>query len=309
MQQEKLRYDLHMTNSKKSSQHSSKPGKTNLTKSGASERWNKQTLFDNFCACTRQAVTDWETFFGVEGMAEQVLGEPVHAYKNAEQILRESNAWETLMALYDYATEGITAGREEQCIVLDAGSILKLLQTEMMWVSEEWFEILTMGDARYGLDNGAPLSIERIALLANIDIRTVRNAVSAGDLIVEQGVIDNSMARRWLYGRKGFKPTVVSNSSENLALEDIRTAPDFGAFLKKQRERIGLADGGQKLTIFHPCATANTIQQLEAGVFTLPLDAVFRVADLYQLSRKALLECVMRVFFTQELETLSDSMK
>ena len=298
-----------MTNSKKSSQAPSKSGKSNFTKIGGSERWNKQALFDNFCACTRQAVTDWETFFGVEGMAEQVLGEPFHEHKNAEQVLRDSNAWETLMALYDYAAEGITAGKEEECIVLDAGSILKLLQTEMIWVSEEWFEILTMGDARYGLDDGAPLSVERIALLANVDIRTVRNAVSAGDLIVEQGVIDNAMARRWLHGRKGFKPTVVSSSAENLALEDIRTAADFGGFLKKQRERIGLADGGQKLTIFHPCATANTIQQLEAGVFTLPLDAVFRIADLYQLSRKAFLECVMRVFFAQELETLSDSLK
>lgn len=298
-----------MTFSKKSSQLSGKPGKSNLTKIGGSERWNKQALFDNFCACTRQAVLDWETFFGVEGMAEQVLGEPFHEYKNAEQVLRDSNAWETLMALYDYAAEGITAGREEECIVLDAGSILKLLQTEMMWVSEEWFEILTMGDARYGLDDGGPLSLERIALLANVDIRTVRNAVSAGDLIVEQGVIDNSMARRWLHGRKGFKPTVVSSSAENLALEDVRTSADFGAFLKKQRERIGLADGGQKLINFHPCATANTIQQLEAGVFTLPLDAVFRVADLYQLSRKGFLECVMRVFFAQELESLSDSMK
>lgn len=298
-----------MTNSKKSSQSTSKHGKTNLTKSIASERWNKQTLFDNFCACTRQAVTDWETFFGVKGMAEQVLSEPVHAHKNAEQVLRESDTWESLMALYDYATEGLTGGREEACIVLDAGAILKLVQTEDHWISEEWFEILTMGDARYGLDDGAPLSLERIALLANVDIRTVRNAVSAGDLIVEQGVIDNSMARRWLHGRKGFKPTVVSSSAENLALEDVRTAADFGAFLKKQRERIGLADGGQKITIFHPCATANTIQQLEAGVFTLPLDAVFRVADLYQLSRKAFLECVMRVFFAQELETLSDSLK
>ncbi len=298
-----------MTNSKKTSQSSSRAGKNNLTKSGASERWNKQALFDNFYACTRQAVTDWETFFGVEGMAEQVLGEPVHAHQNAEQVLRESSAWETLMALYDYATEGVTAGREEECIVIDAGSILKLLQTEMMWVSEEWFEILTMGDARYGLDEGEAMSMERIALLANVDIRTVRNAVSAGDLIVEQGVIDNSMARRWLHGRRGFKPTVVSSSAENLALEDVKTAVDFGAFLKKQRERIGLGSSGQKLTIFHPCATATTIQQLEAGVFTLPLDAVFRVADFYQLSRKALLECVMRVFFFEELDTLSDSHK
>lgn len=299
----------HMMNSKKSSHAASKPGKSKLNTGSANERWNKQALFENFCTCTRQAVADWETFFGAEGLAEQVLGEPTHVRMSAEQVLRESNAWKTLMALFDYATEGITAGMEEMSIVLDAGAILKLIQTEMMWVSNEWFEILTMGDARYGLDDGAPLSIERIALLANVDIRTVRNAVSAGDLVAEQGLVDNSMARRWLHGRKGFKPTVVSSSAENLALEDVKNAADFGAFLRIQRERIGLADSGQKLTIFHPCATPATIQQLEAGVFTLPLDAVFRVADFYQLSRKALLECVMRVFFSEELGTLSESLK
>ena len=295
--------------SMKTSQYTRKSGKSKLTNGGSTDRWNKQALFESFCACTRQAVEDWEKFFGVDGMAEQVLGEPTHARMNEENVLRDSQAWKTLMALLDYATEGITAGTEEMSIVLDAGAILKLIQTEMMWLSKEWDEILTMGDARYGLDEGVALSMERIALLANVDIRTVRNAVSAGDLVVEHGVIDNSMARRWLHGRKGFKPTVMSRSAENLALEDIRTAADFGAFLKQQRERIGLADGSQKVTIFHPCATANTMQQLEAGVFTLPLDAVFKVADFYQLSRKALLECVMRTFFSEEMEALSDSLK
>jgi hypothetical protein len=44
--------------------------------------------------------------------------------------------------------------------------------------------------------------------------------------------------------------------------------------------------------------------QLEAGVFALPLDAVFPVADFYQVDRKAFLECVMRVFFYEELRML-----
>jgi len=299
-----------MTNSKKTSQAASKAGKSKLTTGNGGERWNKQELFESFCACTRQAVEDWETFFQVEGLADQVLGESSHARVNAEEVLRESNAWKTLMVLFDYATEGITAaGIEEMCIVIDAGSILKLIQTEMMWPSKEWNDILTMGDARYALDEGSPLDLDRIALLASVDIRTVRNAVSAGDLVAEQGFVDNAIARRWLHGRKGFKPTVVSSSAENLALEDIRTAAEFGAFLKKQREQIGLKDGNQKLTIFHPCANAGTMQQLEAGVFTLPLDAVFRVADFYQLSRKALLESVMRIFFSEELDALSECMK
>lgn len=297
-----------MTNSQKTSQAASKSGKSKST-TGASERWNKQELFESFAICTREAVSNWETFFGVEGLAEQVLSEPVHAFNNADNVLRESKAWKTLISFFDYTTEGVTAGAEEMSIVLDAASILTLIRTEMNQPSKQWDDLLTMGDARYGLDEGNSLNLEQVALLANVDIRTVRNAVSAGDLVVEQGVIDNAIARHWLHGRKGFKPTVANSSSENLALEDVRTAADFGAFLKKQRERIGLADSAQKLTIFHPCATAGTIQQLEAGVFMLPLDAVFRVADFYQLSKKALLECVMRVFFSEELDTLTDSLK
>ncbi len=297
-----------MNTSKKSSQSTGKSGKSKTT-IGAIERWNKQELFDSFYVCTLQAIENWQTYFGVDGLDEQILGESIHTQENAEQVLRKSRPWQTLMDLFDYATEGVTAGMEEMSIVLDAGSVLKLISTEMQWPSKEWDDILTMGDARFALDEGEPLSLERVALLANVDIRTVRNAVSAGDLIVEQGAIDNAVARRWLHGRKGFKPTVVKNSAENLALENVRTAQEFGVFMKQQRERIGLADSGQKLTIFHPCATAGTIQQLEAGVFTLPLDAVFRVADFYQLSRKALLECVMRVFFAEELDILAESLK
>lgn len=308
-----------MTNSQKTSQAASKSGKSKST-AGAGERWNKQELFESFAICTREAVSNWESYFGVEGLAEQVLGEPVHACMNADQTLRETNAWKTLMCLFDYATEGVADDPDEMSIVLDAASILKLISTEMHWLSQEWDEIVTMGDARYALGDGMALDLERVALLANVDIRTVRNAVSAGELTVIQApkddpfprrtpMVDNASARRWLYGRKGFKPTISNSSSENLALENVHTAADFGTFLKKQRESIGLADSAQKLTIFHPCATAGTIQQLEAGVFMLPLDAVFRVAEFYQLSKKALLECVMRVFFSEELDTLTDSLK
>ncbi|MGV1043724.1 hypothetical protein [Limnohabitans sp.] len=308
-----------MTNSLKNSQAASKSGKNKLA-SSTTERWNKQELFKNFYVCTREAVSAWETYFDVTGLAEQVFSESTHAHQNAENVLRASDAWRQLLALLDYASEGVTDGMEEMSIVMDAAEILALIKTENYWPSQDWDNIVTMGDARYALGDGMPLDLERIALLANVDIRTVRNAASAGELSIVQApkddpfprrtpMVDNASARRWLHGRKGFKPTVSDNSAENIALEDVRTAAEFGAFLKKQRERIGLAETGQKLTIFHPCATVGTIQQLEAGVFMLPLDAVFRVADFYQLSKKALLECVMRVFFTEELETLTEALK
>ena len=37
----------------------------------------------------------------------------------------------------------------------------------------------------------------------------------------------------------------------------------------------------------------------------MPLDAVIPVADFYQLDRKAFLNCVMRVFFYEELRMLA----
>jgi hypothetical protein len=275
-------------------------------------RWDKDALFDSFCACTQEAAANWETFFGVDGLTEQVLG--ADSQRSAiSQRLKSSRPWATLMALFDYATQGVTQGDEEMSIVLDAASILSLIRTEMQWPSEEWMEVLNMGDARYALDEGENLTIDRVALLADVDVRTVRNALSAGDLLpveaedgtVDKGSIDNGSARRWLRGRRGFKPTVVASSAEHRALDQVGSPAQFGAFLLQQRQRIGMS-GSNKVTIFHPSASPDAIAQLEAGLFTLPLDAVFPIADFYQLSRKALLECVMRVFFARELQTLTE---
>ena len=57
--------------------------------------------------------------------------------------------------------------------------------------------------------------------------------------------------------------------------------------------------------VFHPSVGSTTLTQLEAGVFTLPLDAVFPLSDFYQVSRKEMLNCVMRVFFADELTMLA----
>jgi hypothetical protein len=296
-----------MTISKKKAHHTTGAGSLGQAARGG-DRWNQHELFESFVVCTLQAVQDWEVFFRVNGLAGQVFGRAVDSEGFTTHALRESAAWNTLMSLFDYATEGVTDGMEEMSIVLDAASILSLIRTESHFPSAQWEDILSMGDARYALDSGSPLTLDRIALLANVDIRTVRNAVSAGDLSVDKGSVDNSEARRWLHGRKGFKPTVFTNSAENLALETVHTAADLGAILKKQRERIGLADIEHKVELVHPLADSATLKELEAGVFQLPLNAVFCIADVYQLSRRSLLECVMRVFYPAEMETLRQSL-
>jgi hypothetical protein len=173
-----------------------------------------------------------------------------------------------------------------------------------------------MGDGRFALDEGHDLTIYKLSLLANVDQRTVRNAISAGQMIAnkkngmfegEQLFIENASARRWLHGRKGFKPTIVPTDPQHLILKDVKGPADFASFLVMQRKRIGLDQDGGKLAVLHTCVDARAISQLEAGIFSVPLDAVFPLADFYQVSRKDLLECVMRVFFANELMMLTES--
>jgi hypothetical protein len=56
--------------------------------------------------------------------------------------------------------------------------------------------------------------------------------------------------------------------------------------------------------VLHPAADGRALAELESGVFGLPLDAVFPVADFYRLPRREFLACVMRVFFREELDAI-----
>lgn len=72
-------------------------------------------------------------------------------------------------------------------------------------------DMLQRLNARTCLDNGRPLSIGEIALLADMSERSVKNATSAeGENRLVQndnGTVDNAEALRWLKGRRGFKAT------------------------------------------------------------------------------------------------------
>jgi hypothetical protein len=250
-----------------------------------------------------------EGMFDVEGAVDQVLGTGEDDERKAK--LRSSRPWETLMRLHDYAVDGIEVqGYRGDDIVIDGSQVLKLVSSENHWPSREWDDLVAMGDGRYGLDDGQPLDIRKLALLANVDVRTVRNAISSGVLEAnkthEVVFIENESARRWLLGRKGFKPTVSSTGAEQLGLEQVNSPGEFAAFLTARRAHIGLDDDSDKLVVFHPSVTADSLKELEAGLFALPLDTVFPLAAYYQVDRKKFLECVMRVFFIDELRALSD---
>ncbi|MCA8947609.1 MAG: hypothetical protein KDB29_15340, partial [Planctomycetes bacterium] len=167
---------------------------------------------------------------------------------------------------------------------------------------------------RNALDGGSSVLMEKLAYLADVDVRTVRNAISAGELVafkvtdgLQPGIhIENASARSWLQGRRGFTPTVYRGETAQ-AIGDVSSPAEFGAFLVARRDQLGLDAGEGKLLPLVPGVNAKGLAAVEAGVFELPLNAVNPLADFYQLDRKAFLECVMRVFFNDYYTTILES--
>lgn len=278
---------------------------------------HKEDLFEGFFSCVRGTVRALEQHFYLTGVEEQVFG-PGNDTEEARRSFRSSNAWKELDELYEYAINGVidsSNSREE--VVLGGADVIELATSHDFRPSPEWDDIVAMGDARFALDEGQDFFLFKVALLAKVDMRTVRNAVSAGQLTAykrksgagtDEIYVDNASARRWLIGRKGYKPTAIDAGLPQQNLNDVNSPVDFAAFLVQQRKRIGLVDNDGRIISLHPRADANAIAQLEAGVFLLPLDAVFPLADFYQVNRKAFLQCVMRNFFHQEWELLKDEL-
>lgn len=279
---------------------------------------HKEILFNDFFRSALGTMEALEQHYGVTGVVEHIFGKDGSSRENEDQAkasLRKSYAWTELSALYEYALHGIVSDLDgPSSVVINGSDVLKLATSEEWWPSSEWDDIIAMGDGRFALDDGEEITIYKLSLLAKVDQRTVRNAISAGHLVVnkrntmlegEQLCVENASARRWLYGRKGFRPTVVTSDDHLLNLTTLSGPAEFGSFLVSQRKRIGLDTEDGKLVVLHTSVDPQVIAQLEAGIFSLPLDAVFPLADFYQVSRKELLDTVMRVFFVDELIMLS----
>lgn len=264
-----------------------------------------EELFQEILICTREAMSTLESLFAVPGLYQQILGDDPE--REAGQ-LRASPAWASLRRLHDYALFGRLNGWDPLDIVADGSNVIKLVSSENHWPGEGWQRLVAMADARFALDQGDDVELTRVSLLANVDVRTVRNACSAGDLpsTKESGLvfIENGAARRWLAARRGFTPTELVQYDTDLSITQVQTPADFGALLKRQRDKAVGDDAVARPTVRHPSIDSTTLSQLESGVFALPLDAVFPLADFYGLPQHAFLDCVMRVFFRSELAAI-----
>ena len=288
-----------------------------------SKRLDKEVLFQDFLYKTYEALWQVECWFDADGIRDRFFGvngdecgsfEEVQAQEAKTNKVRHSLAWHALSNLYDYAVEGIVEDGETEQVVLDGAEVLTLVTTAEFQPSKDWDRVVWQGDGRNALDGGNGVLMEKLAFLADVDVRTVRNAISSGELRafkvtdgLEPGIhVENAAARSWLQGRRGFKPTVFRAETTRV-IEDVRSPAEFGTFLATRREQLGFDVGDGKLLPFIPGLNTKSLAAVEAGVFELPLNVVNPLADFYQLDRKAFLACVMRVFFSDYYATILDS--
>jgi len=282
-----------------------------MTKSNKAETLER--LFNDFFNNVNESFEALEASYGVKGILDQIFGK-AQSEEEKKDALKKSYTWHALVEAYEYAVEGIESNNHPIDIVLEASDILKLASSEMVWMSEEWDNIIAMGDGRFALDDGLPIELYKVALLADVDIRTVRNAISSGELITYKGSnpsddrcaqVENTSARRWLFGRRNFKPTVLVGDY-SIDIDTVSTTVAFGKMLTSIRENDPRGNVKAK-DIEHSYINDKTLKELEAGLFNLPLDAALPVADFYRLDREKFLQCVMRVFFPEELQILVDA--
>jgi hypothetical protein len=287
----------------------------------AKKRYDKQALFNDYLRALWQGMEHIESTFEVKGLCAQVFGEKtteqgrMGSYEldqisaNARAHVEESDAWRTLSGLYDYAVDGLLHdGDYAEDLVLFGQEILAALIMEESAPCREWFEIVAMGDARFGLQDGTSETPERLALLANVDIRTVRNAISAGELSATKVMgdlhVEHDSAVRWLHGRRGFKPTRIINM-QGVNLHEVKSPLVLATLLKERRAALKLDDHRDILPPAHPAANDQVLNDLEDGIFTLTLDAAFPLADFYQLERTEFLKTLMRCFYPEQYKALT----
>lgn len=283
---------------------------------------DKSSLLDDFILAAASALEKFEEVFELEGIPAKYFGVAAASdvtdvnHKVREGIrarIRSSMAWRSLTRLYDYAVDGVLDQSYVPLdLVIEGQEVLSLIDLENSDPGEGWRRIVDLGAARFALDTDQLLPPESVALLAAVDVRTVRNAISAGDLKTSKSDgskwIDSASARNWLASRRGFKPTVLA-STENGELVGLDSPVKVGSFLRSRRELLGKSPRDDAFVAEHPAFDKRTIENVEAGIFQLPVDAVFPLADFYELNRAELLETVMRVFFDQELAMLQSLIK
>ncbi|MEH6626582.1 MAG: hypothetical protein V7739_09060 [Motiliproteus sp.] len=245
-------------------------------------------------------------------------------YVALEEILSaKAGRDDDLKCLYDFAVGGV--GLPVGDLIPQAGIFWTLsLFAEDMGGSlrkskfSQVSKLLNLYQARVDLDgdNGCAespadtLTVQQVALLGCLDERSVRNAISNGDIqTVRDGsatAIPNQEARRWLLGRRGFKATKWPDETV-IPLEWAKTFPELTLALVERRKELSGSENISDLVAWCDKSQVSTgdIEVLESGEFPWPLSKCHDLALTYEVPEMLMTHAIMRVFFPEQYQLMS----
>lgn len=199
-----------------------------------------------------------------------------------EESVKRSPIWEGVSEMYDYGVMGVPTGDLVPGGIINGAHahiemFLRAMDTPYMRVYLEQCDnalprlamlavqsavarmVLDGGDrftdfgmGEFGVGNGdhGYLTLSEVALLANMDERSVRNAANPKlpdplktEQVGKRSLVNPEEARRWLSGRKGFIPT---NKHEGAVPErpqefDMEVSEELVAIIEQQAKKAGVS--------------------------------------------------------------------
>jgi len=283
----------------------------------------KAELFENFFNTSIEVIPLIESTFELSSgsIFNQVFNVPEESISlqqaDAKDHFKKSEAWNALSNLYDYAIDGYIDNTQYDDIedaaseiVIGAAEVISIITTENSEPSQDWDRIIMMGGGRFSLDIGSSIDILKLSLLANVDVRTTRNAISAGHLASEKidniVLIDSQSALLWLNNRRAFTPTKFIRSIQK-ELAEVNSATEFGVHLRALRVESGISLPENNLEQGPVTISLSDIKNVESGIFILPINSVDLLANFYQVNKKELLNNIMKIFFSEQLDLILEA--
>jgi hypothetical protein len=172
--------------------------------------------------------------------------------------------------------------------------------------------LIDMGLARRALDGGDDLDAKAIALLADMTERSVQNAFSLkgpGHLpsAKRNGIsqVENSVAKRWLEGRKGFLPTARVAFDGNAMPPTLDSQTDLRAFL---RARVGVIYGDDRGRIGNGIEISEELLERKLyGDLQVELSDASPLARGLQLDERWLVTAILRINHPREARLLLEA--
>lgn len=233
---------------------------------------------------------------------------------------RKFHVTRTLLSMYEYGVDGIWDTNENwEDFATDTLAFIDGLHSFFL-LNESGIDydlrlsthVTNLATARWKLDSsegttdlldtdgpyvsGSTLTLGDVALLANMDEKSVRNAANPKNKnhlrTFSRGArtyVAVEDARRWLVERRGFKPTtqVDRTAERDLTKVGFCSATDFGSYLVALRANKGQSISQVVKGISEPDLTAERLKALEKGVFEFDKDIFFWIAKHFGLNKKA----------------------